>query len=94
MDTHTIAPFESLIFIGDNMEWIIAVIRWDGVQGDLLIQTEDERLYKLVSDDMSPDSIGQLISERFNIPRNRVCYHDTKQTLYRRLTYMRFVVCE
>ena len=76
------------------MEWIIAVIRWDGLQGDLLIQTEDERLYKLTTEDMSPGSIGQLISERFNIPRNRVAYHDTKQTLYRRLTYMRFVVCE
>lgn len=76
------------------MEWIIAVIKWTGTQGHLLIQTEDERVYTMTVDDMSPKAIETKIAEQFNIPTNRVQYHETKQTLYRRLTYMRFLVME
>jgi hypothetical protein len=76
------------------MQWLVAVMRYAGDTGSLLIQTEDERIYTLTTHSMTPADIGKLISDTFNIPANRVVYHDTRQTLYRRLTYMRFVVCE
>jgi len=76
------------------MGWIIAVMRWTEGRGDLLIQTEDERLYTLTVSDMTPSAIGLAIAETFNIPASRVVYDSTRQTLYRRLTYMRFLVLE
>jgi hypothetical protein len=76
------------------MGWTIAIITWTEGRGSLLIQTDDERLFTLTVDSMTPADIGAAIAQTFNIPVARVIYHDTKQTLYRRLTYMRFVVLE
>ena len=75
------------------MGWIIAVMRWTEGRGDLLIQA-DERLYTLTVSDMTPAGVTQAIAETFNIPASRVVYDSTRQTLYRRLTYMRFLVLE
>ena len=74
------------------MVWIIAIIAWHNGIGHLLIQTDDDKLYKATVTHINPDTIGDKISEQFGIARERVIYHDTKQTLYRRLTYMRFVM--
>jgi hypothetical protein len=76
------------------MEWLIAVMTWNGTYANLLIQKDDETLFKLTVDRIDPDTITKAIATQFNIPIERVIYHDTRQTLYRRLTYMRFVVME
>jgi len=76
------------------MQWLIAVMRWTGTTGSLLIQTQDERLYTMTVTDMTPTGVTQAIAETFNIPASRVVYDSTRQTLYRRLTYMRFLVLE
>lgn len=76
------------------MEWLIAVLRWNGNTADLLIQTADERLYTLKVASVDPDTVGQAIATQLGIPRARVVYNATKQTLYRRLTYMQYLVME
>jgi hypothetical protein len=76
------------------MQWLIAVMRFTEGRVSLLIQTEDERLYPLTVASMDPGVIRAAIAGQFHIPLSRVVYDSTRQTLYRRLTYMRFMVME
>jgi hypothetical protein len=76
------------------MEWLIAVLTWNGTQGKLLIQTEDDRLFPITVESIDNNVIREAIAAQFNIPVNRVIYYETKQTLYRKLTYMRYLVME
>jgi hypothetical protein len=74
------------------MEWLVAVMRWNEGRVDLLIQTDDERLFTLTTETMNPKVIGLAIARQLGIDESRVIYDSTRQTLYRRLTYMRYAV--
>jgi hypothetical protein len=71
-------------------QWLATVTQYP--PGRILIQDDEQRLYPAKLDTITPESVGNEIAIIAGIPRNRVLYHDTTQTMYRRMTLFRFEV--